>query len=282
MRRLPEAITAAMVARVRACEHRFHLDRTGDSGQRDADNPFDVVRRTRTLRLERDALDALAPKAVDLRGVPVEERASDTALAVSAFAPLIIGGRIEHADLVGTPAILMLDPHLGYLAGAVATGAGRGAARPDLAACGADAALRLAHDASILARLRWGPARAAAVQSAEGEASEVDLRKPCDETGEPPVTLHSRLLARARLVRNGAIATLPVPSSACASCPWRTICGGIQPGTAALPRGGAEPGRSPAHPQGGISAVSDARLRGLPGGAHRPRRHRAGPDGKGA
>ncbi|MES1974272.1 MAG: TM0106 family RecB-like putative nuclease [Pseudomonadota bacterium] len=224
MRRLPNHITATMVRDLSICEHRYHLDLAGDPSRRDPIGVFVQMLWAGGIRHEREILARLEGPVVDLRDVAIEDREEETTKAVNAFAPVILGGRISHADQLGMPDLMRLDPILGYVAGDVKAGSANEKGGPDGRRYKREYGVQIAHYSKILSHKRWGPPGAAFIIDHEGAEVAYDLTAPIDRAGGTLDGLHAGLLSQARLIRNGCIATSPAASAACAQCHWRTLC----------------------------------------------------------
>ncbi|WP_242147023.1 TM0106 family RecB-like putative nuclease [Sphingomonas sp. BAUL-RG-20F-R05-02] len=224
MRRLPNHITATMVRDLSICEHRFHLDLAGDHAKRDAVGVFVQMLWAGGMRHEKEILSTIEGPVADLRDVDLDEREEETSRAVAAMAPVILGGRITHADQLGMPDVMRLDPSRGYIAGDVKSGAADEPGGPTGRRCKKDYGVQISHYGKILAQKRWGPSGSAFIIDHDGEEVEYDLMTAIDNRGTTIDGLHTKLLSRARLIRNGCIETSPAASAACAQCHWRSSC----------------------------------------------------------
>ena len=224
MRRLPKHITATMVRDLATCEHRYHLDLVGDRSQRDPVGMFVQMLWEGGLRHEADILSRIEGAVVDLRGVPIEDREEETSKAVAALAPIILGARISHADQLGMPDLMRLDPTRGYIAGDVKAGSADERGGSHGRRYKKEYGVQISHYGKILSQKRWGPSGSAFIIDHEGIEVEYDLAAPIDRRGTTIDGLHGTLLSQARLIRNGCVVTSPAASAACSHCHWRTRC----------------------------------------------------------
>lgn len=114
-------ITGSMLYDLVNCPTRVYLDKFG-TGARDEVSPFVQLLWKQGVQHEEVVLEQLGP-VLNLSDFPADERLRLTTQAMDNGAPLIYGGRIVYADMIGDPDLLQREA-AGYVAGDIKSGVG--------------------------------------------------------------------------------------------------------------------------------------------------------------
>ncbi|MEY9220873.1 hypothetical protein [Bradyrhizobium ottawaense] len=168
-------VTASILYDLAACPRRVALDAFGDVARRDETNVFVRLLWERGARFERETVAAPGDPFVDLSNTAEIDRQRLTLEAMAQGAPLIYGGRISAADLLGMPDLLRKEPG-GYVPGDIKSGRGKEGGgegrdgKPKLSY-----AVQLACYVDILERLGRSAGRRAFVLDVRGDRVEYDF-----------------------------------------------------------------------------------------------------------
>ena len=117
-------ITASILYDYLQCPHRVHMDRFGNTGDRDGVSPFIELLWKRGTAYERKVIETLKVPFVDLSTIEDnDEREKATRRALEAGEDLIYHGRLTVDNLRGEPDLLRRQ-NGGYVAGDIKSGAG--------------------------------------------------------------------------------------------------------------------------------------------------------------
>jgi predicted RecB family nuclease len=216
-------ITGSMLHDLIRCDHRVALDIHGDADARDEVNEFVEMLWEGGVEHEVAVLaDLLAasPGAVDLRYASAASRQALTQIAMDAKAPLIVGGEISEADLLGRPDVIRRDGD-GYIAGDIKLGAGEdgrvGVPRLRYA-------IQVALYADILERMdRLSRPYAFII---DGNGVELEFALDIDLGGSKGtlVDQYDEALEHARDIVDDTVLTLSVQAAECKLCRWYSVC----------------------------------------------------------
>jgi uncharacterized protein len=213
-----------MLYDIEHCVHRPWMDLYADPAKRDAVSPF-VEMLWRRGRAHEDATIAGEGEAVlNLRIAPVGERERLTTEAMARRVPLIYGGRIAAADLLGEPDLLRLEGDK-YVPGDIKSGAGEeegppGGDRKPKVSYGVQIALYV----DILERKGLSAGRRAFVWDINGDEVAYDLLAPLGPKSPSIWDRYQMDLATARSIVSGSVKPGPAYSGACKQCWWLTAC----------------------------------------------------------
>lgn len=163
----PMKITASMLYDYVRCEHRVTMDRFAPAQQRDETSAFVRLLWERGTLYEREVIRALKRPFTDLSALQTDAKEAATREAMRAHAPLIYGGRLVEADLIGEPDLLKLDG-AGYVPGDIKSGAGE-EGPSDARKLKRHYALQLAHYVQILELMGRSAGRTAFVWDIHGD-----------------------------------------------------------------------------------------------------------------
>lgn len=209
------------------CPHRVERDLFADRAERDPESAFLQMLWERGSTFEADTLDGLDPKPVDLRGLGDAERERATLDALRDGAPLILGARLRHDDLLGEPDVIQrVGRH--YLAGDVKSG--RGGEEPENGESPGKLkkhyAVQLALYVDLLERHGFAQGHEAFVWDVTGAEIPYPLDQPQGpKTPETWWAFYQRILASARDVVRREASTRAALTSDCKLCHWHTACG---------------------------------------------------------
>jgi hypothetical protein len=105
------------------CPHRVTIDIYGDPAKRDEPNPFVKLLWEKGTLFEREVIGSLTLPFLDLSTYADDEKERLTLEAMQRDEPLIYGGRIQEAGLLGDPDLLRKETG-SYVAGDIKSGAG--------------------------------------------------------------------------------------------------------------------------------------------------------------
>ncbi len=216
-----QSITASMLYSHAQCPHRVALDRCGDPRARDPVSPFVELLWARGNAFEREVVDGLDLRVVDLKTGTAREREAGTLSAMRAGVPLVYGGRMVVDDLVGEPDLLRKQGS-GYAPGDIKSGSGLEpgeAGKPKV-----HYAVQLALYVDILQRLGLADGRAAFVWDVGGHEVAYDLEQKRGPRSPTLWETYERVLAEVRAVVGAEQETTPALCAACKLCHWRTHC----------------------------------------------------------
>lgn len=213
-------VTATRLRDMVICERLVHNDLHGDPSARDPASGFVEMLRELGLRHEARVVSGLDGEVVDLRAVPLADRAAATRSAMAGAADWILGGRLQTARVVGMPDLLRRHGGV-WTAGDVKAGGALDAdgRRPLL-----EYAVQVGCYAMALGELDLGDASRAFVIDGDGATVWYDLDAPWAKDGRPLAAMVAGLVAAAEGVRDGTVATRGALSAACKMCQWRTAC----------------------------------------------------------
>lgn len=220
--RSDRAITGTMVADLVRCEQVVGHDFGTDPSVADQVGDFVRLLWAEGCHHECEVLTSI-DGLVDLRQVPIDERAAATVRAMAGPADWIAGARLELGDRVGMPDLMRRVDGVWY-AGDVKGGATR---VPGGLYYRREYAAQVAFYGSLLADLDIGSGDRAFVIDAAGDLDWYDLSQPIGR-GAPAVREWvAGLTAHARAIRDGEAATRPALVAACGICRWRTACAAV-------------------------------------------------------
>jgi predicted RecB family nuclease len=212
-------VTASVLYDLVECPQRVALDAFGNAADRDDINPFVRLLWRRGTLFERETIQKLQLPFVDLARVDGLDRERLTLEAMTHGDPLIHGGRIVNADLVGMPDLLRKEIG-GYVPGDIKSGRGEEGGnddhdgKPKL-----HYAVQLALYVDILERLNLSAGRRAFVWDVHGKEVLYDFTE-----NEALWDEYETALAEARAILDRNVVPLPAHTSICKYCHWRTHC----------------------------------------------------------
>jgi predicted RecB family nuclease len=203
-----------------SCLHRVHLDLRGDPSARDEISAFVEMLWSEGAAHEVAILAQVPADTVDLRAAPTADRRELTRQAMSAGAPLILGGELSSEGMLARPDVLRRDGGA-YVPGDVKAGSatdGRG--RPKAAY-----ANQVALSADLLIRSGRLDARRGFIWDRNGTEVDYDLDLP-QGTRSPatPWDVYRKTLHEVVGVLEERVATRPAAQAACKLCRWRSHC----------------------------------------------------------
>lgn len=223
--RTPPPITASMLYDLVSCPHRVAMDLFADPAERDEVSPFVQLLWERGAAHEEQVVADLGEPFVDLSMYAGAEKERRTLEAMDRDEPLIYGGRITAADLLGDPDLLRKE-EAGYIAGDIKSGAGEegggdeGEGKPKK-----HYAVQLALYTDILERLGRSTGRWGFVWDIHGEEVLYDfmlthgVRNPSRLWDD-----YQECLGEARSIVSRVSETRPAYASICKNCVWYTAC----------------------------------------------------------
>lgn len=216
-------ITASMLYNLVQCPHRMYLDRHGDQGRKDPENPFVELLWERGTKYEEQVLASLGQELDNLKSLPATEKTARTIAAMQAGARLIYGGRIEAADLVGEPDLLRREDG-GYVAIDIKSGSGEEGDEDD-AKPKKHYAVQLGLYTDILQQLGHSAGHYAYIFDIHGDEVRYDFDRPYGV--RDPRTLwedYQDALAQARAIDMQRVGTQPAYAGICKQCHWYSFC----------------------------------------------------------
>lgn len=217
------SITGSMLHDLIRCDRRVALDIHGDAEARDEVNEFVELLWEGGVEHETTIVaDLLAASlgAVDLRYSKPESRQALTQLAMDAKAPVIVGGEIAEADLLGRPDLLRRDAD-GYLAGDIKLGTGGDgrAGVPRLRY-----AVQVCLYSDILERMDRLSRPHGFIIDGNGETLEFALDVNLGGSRGSLVDCYDEALEHARDIVDDTVETLSVRAAECKLCRWYSVC----------------------------------------------------------
>lgn len=215
-------VTASVLYDLAVCPRRVALDAFGDVARQDETNAFVRLLWERGARFEWQTIAALGDPFVDLSNTAEIDRQRLTLEAMGQGAPMIYGGRISAADLLGMPDLLRKEPG-GYVPGDIKSGRGkeRGGdgrdGKPKLSY-----AVQLACYVDILERLGRSAGRRAFVLDVRGDRVEYDFTSHA--AGRDLWGDYLNTLAAARSILARRTVPLPAYGGVCKLCHWYSCC----------------------------------------------------------
>jgi len=214
-------VTASVLHDLVQCPQRVALDAFGNAADRDEINPFVRLLWERGTLFERETIAKLQLPFVDLSKVGEVDCERLTFEAMARGEPLIYGGRIRAADLLGMPAVLRKETG-GYVPGDIKSGRGKEGGdddhdgRPKL-----HYAVQLALYVDILERLNLSAGRRGFVWDILGDEVAYDF------TTIPGQSLwdeYEAAILDARAILAREFIPLPGYATVCKLCHWHTHC----------------------------------------------------------
>jgi uncharacterized protein len=208
------------------CPHRVERDLFADPAEMDPPSAFVELLWERGNAYEVSVIAHLVPPPMNIRDLPKDARLEATTRAMDDRTPLIFGGRLEAADLIGEPDLLRLDGD-GYVAGDIKSGRGdEGGDEDSPAQLKLHYAVQLALYTDLLERLGVSVARRAFILDVDGREVPYDLNAPRGpKTPETWWEAYQRMLGTARAIASQSEHTSPALCSDCKLCHWCTVCG---------------------------------------------------------
>src|ERR1044072_7997387 len=120
---MPPRISASMLYSLVVCPHGVERALFADPAEMDPPSAFVELLWERGNAYEVSVIAHLVPPPMNIRDLPKDARLEATTRAMDDRTPLIFGGRLEAADLIGEPDLLRLDGD-GYVAGDIKSGRG--------------------------------------------------------------------------------------------------------------------------------------------------------------
>lgn len=216
-------ITATMLYDLVHCPHRVNRNLCEGSVGRDPTSPFIQLLWERGTLYEREVIASLKQSFTDLSGFQTKEKEQQTVDAIARGDPLIYGGRIRHADLLGEPDLLRSEGG-GYVAGDIKSGAGEEGGDDD-SRPKKHYAVQLGLYTDILEQLGVSAGRRAFVWDIHGDEVLYDFSAP--RSPRDARTLWDDYLgtvAQARAIIDKQVSTLPAYGAACKQCWWYSTC----------------------------------------------------------
>nr|WP_281720721.1 TM0106 family RecB-like putative nuclease [Nitrosomonas nitrosa] len=225
---MPPPITAIMLYDLVQCPHRVTMDLIADPADRDEVSPFVQLLWERGHLYEREVIEGLRLPFSDLSAYAGDEKERLTLEAMRRGEPLIYGGRIRAADLLGNPDLLRRDGDR-YVAGDIKSGAGEeGGGDDDDDDEGKPKkhyAVQLGLYTDILEQLGLSAGRRAFVWDIHGDEVPYDFTVQYGVRN--PRTLwedYQQALGAARSIVARQQQTRPAHASICKQCVWYTAC----------------------------------------------------------
>jgi uncharacterized protein len=218
-------VTAAMVYDFVRCPHRVSLDLHGDPALRDPVSPFVQLLWERGHAFEHEVVERLSVPFTNLKVLAGDAREAATREAIRRGDPLIYGGRISTADLLGEPDLLRREGN-GYVAGDIKSGAGlEGESDEEEGKPKRHYVVQLGLYTDLLESLGASAGRRPFVWDVHGDEVPYDLTSPLGARN--PTTLwdvYQHVLRDVKAVVLKPGTTLPALCSTCKLCHWRTQC----------------------------------------------------------
>lgn len=217
-------ITAAMLYDLVQCPHRPAMDLFGDPAKRDEVNAFVQLLWEKGTLHEKEIIAGLRVPFLDLSTYAGAEKERLTLEAMARGEPLIYGGRISAADLLGDPDLLRWEDG-GYVAGDIKSGAGEEGGDEDQAKLKKHYAVQIALYTDILERKGLSAGRTPFIWDIHGEEVPYPLDEPQGQRN--PTTMwqvYQDALAMARNIVARSETTLPAYGAPCKLCHWYTAC----------------------------------------------------------
>lgn len=218
-------ITASRLYDLVACPHRVGMDLFGDPSKQDDENVFIKLLWERGTLFERETINNLKIRFLDLSIHQGDEKERRTKDAMEAKTSLIYGGRISADDLLGDPDLLRWEGN-GYVPGDIKSGAGEEGdeenGKPKT-----HYAVQLGLYVDILERKGISAARRGFIWDIHGEEVIYDFESL--QGKKNPQTLWTKYLGYLEEARNivrksgGTHAAYGAP---CKHCHWLTACMG--------------------------------------------------------
>ncbi|MGC2407007.1 MAG: TM0106 family RecB-like putative nuclease [Candidatus Cybelea sp.] len=206
-----------------ACEHRPWMDLFECPSKRDAVSPFLGLLWRRGLAHEEQAIAGV--EALNLRTLPVQERASATLDAMKRQVPLIYGGRISSGDLLGEPDLLRLESDGKYLPGDIKSGAGEEGPQGEERRPKKRYAVQIGLYVDVLERLGLSAGRRGFVWDIHGAEVPYDLTAPKGKkSAETLWDDYQRSLLVIRQIVSGVQNPGPAYHAECKNCVWYGTC----------------------------------------------------------
>lgn len=219
-------VTAAQLYDHISCPRRVDLDANGDTAKRDELSPFVRMLWARGALHEADVVEQELGAAVQLAGLPGDERERLTIAAMDAGADVIHGGRIRADDLLGDPDLL-LRRGPDYIAADIKSGRAEegggdedGDGRPK-----AHYAVQVGLYTDVLERMGRSAGRVAEIWDIDGRRVEYDLdapRGPRTPTSWWDLYVETRDAVRAIMADPNS--TRGALAASCGLCHWSSVC----------------------------------------------------------
>ena len=220
---MPAPVTATMLYDLVACPHRVTMDLYADPAERDEPNAFVELLWERGSLYEKEVIAGLKDPFLDLSIFRSDEKEQRTLDAMQRGEPLIYGGRIQAAGLLGDPDLLRRSGSR-YVAGDIKSGSGEegpeDGSKPKI-----HYAVQLGLYTDILERKSLSASRQAFVWDIHGREVPYDFVTPYGKRN--PRTLwqdYEEALHEAQAIINRSMSTLPAYSAVCKLCHWYTAC----------------------------------------------------------
>jgi predicted RecB family nuclease len=220
---LTAPVTAAMLYDLVACPHRVAMDLYADPAERDKPNAFVELLWERGSFYEKEVIGAFKGPFLDLTSFSGEEKAGLTSEAMHRGEPLIYGGRIQAAGLLGDPDLLRKQES-GYVAGDIKSGSGEEGPE-DNSKPKAHYAVQLGLYTDILERNGLSGGRHALVWDVRGREIIYDFRDPYGKRSSRTLwEVYEEALQEAQAIISRSVSTLPAFGAVCKLCHWYTAC----------------------------------------------------------
>jgi predicted RecB family nuclease len=221
-----QPITASMLYNLVQCPKRVELDLFGNDAERDAISPFVAMLWRRGTEYERDVIARMGLSILDLSALPESDREQATLEAMAAGEPLIYGGRIRAAGLLGIPDLLRFE-NGGYVPIDIKSGRGEeGGGEDEDGKPKLHYAVQLALYVDILEQLGLSAGRSGIIFDVLGREVVYDLSAP--RGVKTPQTMwddYQDVLAGAKAIVAGTMRPKAALASSCKLCQWRSLCG---------------------------------------------------------
>lgn len=220
------SITASMLYDMVNCPHRVSMDLFAAPEMRDEVSPFVQLLWDRGYAHEQAVMTTLGAPFLDLSTLAGDEKEKQTLVAMDRGEPLIYGGRIQAADLLGNPDLLRKETS-GYVAGDIKSGSGEENGSEDEDGKPKKTyAVQLSLYTDILERLGRSGGRRGFIWDLHGDEVLYDLEALYGKRN--PRRLwddYQECLADARRIVSGEEKTLPAYASGqCKNCVWYSAC----------------------------------------------------------
>jgi len=217
-------ITASILYSYIQCPHRVWMDAFENTEKRDRVSAFVELLWKRGVIFEQETVRGIADAFVDFSSLTDDQREIQTIAAMRAGAPLILGGRISHGDLLGEPDLLRREG-AGYVAGDIKSGAGEEGGNDDDGRPKRHYAVQLALYTDILERLGVSFGRRGFVWDVHGEEVLYDLSAALGVRNPQTLwNIYEQSLVEVRTILDGRTNTLPAAVSVCKLCHWYSAC----------------------------------------------------------
>jgi len=205
------------------CPHRVTMDLRADTEDRDPPNAFVELLWERGSQYEREVINRIESPVLDLSQFSELDKERRTSEAMERGEPLIYGGRIQAAGLLGYPDLLRKQA-TGYVAGDIKSGSGEEGpednSKPKIRY-----AVQLGLYTDILERRGLSGGRRAFVWDVHGREVIYDLQIPYGKRSLRTLWQdYEEALHAVQSIIEEKVATLPAFGAVCKLCHWYSAC----------------------------------------------------------